>query len=403
MSGKYLAVGLLDSTIKVFHADSLLFFLSLYGHRLPVLSIDFSSDSALLVSGSADKNVKVWGTSFGDCHCSLFAHADTVTQVRWIRGTHYFVSASKDASVKLWDADVREMIQECRGHTSEVWTVEVAGGGQGGEFLVSAGNDRSIRVWRQGEELIFLEEERERRREQMADERAQVKPGQLGVTEGVGERAEVEGEMVTTAVTSDALQGGERLMEAIDMADAEQKRIAAAESDATTNVGTASLTSSDSSTLSSLERAMQHTAAAKQSADKKAGTAAIAVNPFMQGQSPSAYALSVLASLPLPSLDDSLLMLPFSYVLRLLSLLCQALESDEGRVEVAVHSVLLLVSVHERQLISNRAHIGELKRLRKEVREKLRRLKDTYGTNRATLRILQQTVEEHKGRLTFGA
>ena len=58
-AGKLLAVALLDCTIKVFFADSLKFWLSLYGHKLPVLSMDISSDSTLLASGSADKNLKV--------------------------------------------------------------------------------------------------------------------------------------------------------------------------------------------------------------------------------------------------------------------------------------------------------------------------------------------------------
>lgn len=56
--------------------DSLKFFLSLYGHKLPVLCMDISSDGDLLVSGSADKNLKIWGLDFGDCHKSIFAHAD---------------------------------------------------------------------------------------------------------------------------------------------------------------------------------------------------------------------------------------------------------------------------------------------------------------------------------------
>jgi len=57
-AGKLLAVALLDCTMKVFFADSLKFWLSLYGHKLPVLSMDISSDSTLLASGSADKNLK---------------------------------------------------------------------------------------------------------------------------------------------------------------------------------------------------------------------------------------------------------------------------------------------------------------------------------------------------------
>ena len=58
-NGKFIAASLLDNTIKVFYTDTLKFFLSLYGHKLPVMSIDISSDSTLLVSASADKNIKV--------------------------------------------------------------------------------------------------------------------------------------------------------------------------------------------------------------------------------------------------------------------------------------------------------------------------------------------------------
>ena len=67
-AGKHVAVGMIDSTIKIFFLDSLKFYLSLYGHRLPVLCCDISSDGTLIASGSADKNLKIWGMDFGDCH-----------------------------------------------------------------------------------------------------------------------------------------------------------------------------------------------------------------------------------------------------------------------------------------------------------------------------------------------
>ena len=38
-------MSLRDATVKVFYEDSLKFFLSLYGHRLPALCHDVSSDS----------------------------------------------------------------------------------------------------------------------------------------------------------------------------------------------------------------------------------------------------------------------------------------------------------------------------------------------------------------------
>ena len=103
--GKLLSVSLLDNTLKVFFVDSLKFFLSLYGHRLPALCHDVSSDSRLLASGGADKNVRIWGLDFGDCHKSLFAHDDSVTSLKFVPKTHYLFSCGKDSTVKYWDAD----------------------------------------------------------------------------------------------------------------------------------------------------------------------------------------------------------------------------------------------------------------------------------------------------------
>ena len=120
-NSKLLAVALLDSTIKVFYQDSLKFFLSLYGHKvslpyditflfiyhsqLPVLSMDISHDSKLIVTCSADKNVKIWGLDFGDCHKSIFAHEESVMQVAFEKDSHYFWTVGKDKMLKYWDGD----------------------------------------------------------------------------------------------------------------------------------------------------------------------------------------------------------------------------------------------------------------------------------------------------------
>lgn len=118
-----LAVSLLDATVKVFYHDTLKFFLSLYGHKvfeskrrnflltllllsqLPVLCMDISSDNTLITTCSADKNVKIWGLDFGDCHKSLFAHQESVMAIQFVWGTHYFFTVSKDKTVKYWDGD----------------------------------------------------------------------------------------------------------------------------------------------------------------------------------------------------------------------------------------------------------------------------------------------------------
>ena len=123
---RYLAVSLLDNTVKVFFFDSLKFYLSLYGHKLPVLSIDFSVDSKMLITSSADKNIKIWGVDFGDCHKSIFAHQDSIMSVRFEADTHNFFSCGKDGAVKRWDGDKFDCIQKLNGHQSEVWCIAVS-------------------------------------------------------------------------------------------------------------------------------------------------------------------------------------------------------------------------------------------------------------------------------------
>ena len=77
----------------------------LFTIQLPVLSLDISHDSKLIVTCSADKNVKIWGLDFGDCHRSIFAHNDSIMQVAFERNSHYFWTVGKDRLLKYWDGD----------------------------------------------------------------------------------------------------------------------------------------------------------------------------------------------------------------------------------------------------------------------------------------------------------
>jgi len=77
----------------------------MFGSKLPVLSMDISHDSKLIVTSSADKNVKIWGLDFGDCHKSIFAHDESVMQVAFEKKSHSFWTVGKDRLLKYWDGD----------------------------------------------------------------------------------------------------------------------------------------------------------------------------------------------------------------------------------------------------------------------------------------------------------
>ena len=154
--GKFFVFSLLDQTLKVCYVDSMKLLLNLYGHKLPVLSFDISSDGALLATGSADKNLKIWGMQFGDIHKSLFIHQDSITSVCFIRDTHYILTASKDKEVKMIDADSYEEVFVFDTFFGEVWGVAVS---SIGDYFVAVSGDKCIRVWRQTGEQAFVSDE----------------------------------------------------------------------------------------------------------------------------------------------------------------------------------------------------------------------------------------------------
>ncbi|XP_059667557.1 uncharacterized protein LOC132312981 isoform X2 [Cornus florida] len=218
---KYIVVALLDCTVKVFFMDSLKFFLSLYGHKLPVLCMDISSDGDLIVSGSADKNLKIWGLDFGDCHKSIFAHADSVMAVQFVRNTHYMFSVGKDRLVKYWDADKFELLLTLEGHHAEVWCLSVS---NRGDFVVTGSHDRSIRRWDRTEEPFFIEEEKEKRLEEMFEsDLDNAFENRYAPKEELPEEGAVA---LAGKKTQETLTATDSIIEALDMAEAELKRIA---------------------------------------------------------------------------------------------------------------------------------------------------------------------------------
>ncbi|XP_060202194.1 uncharacterized protein LOC132630654 isoform X2 [Lycium barbarum] len=219
--GKFIAAALLDNIVKVYYMDSLKLFISLYGHNLPVLCMDISSDGDLLVSGSADKNVKIWGLDFGDCHKSLFAHADSVTGVKFVPNTHYFFTVGRDRLVKYWDADKFELLLNLEGHHAEVCCLAMS---NLGDFIVTGSHDRSIRRWDRIEEFFFLEEEKEKRLEEMFESDIDN-----GFENKYGPKEELPEEGAVALVgkkTQETLTATDSIIEALDMAHAERKRIA---------------------------------------------------------------------------------------------------------------------------------------------------------------------------------
>ncbi|XP_030307169.1 WD repeat-containing protein 3 [Calypte anna] len=358
---KLLAVSLLDCTVKIFYTDTLKFFLSLYGHKLPVLCMDICSDGTLIATGSADRNVKIWGLDFGDCHRSLFAHDDSVMYLQFVAKSHLFFTAGKDSKIKQWDADKFEHIQTLEGHHQEVWCLALS---PNGDYVVSASHDKSLRLWERTREPLVLEEEREMQREAEYEESVAKEEQPVVAGETQGETG------LAGKKTIETIKAAERIMEAIELYREEMAKLT------------------------------EHKAICK-AAGKEVP---FPVNPILHAYgniTPSAYVLEVFKKVKSSELEESLLVLPFSYVPDLLRLFNEYIHLGSD-IELVCRALLFLLKIHFGQITSNHMLVTVIENLKKTTISRVSETRDVLGFNMAGLQYLKREIEA-KDEVTFFA
>lgn len=131
-----------DATAKVWKDGSLLY--TLKGHSNAVWAVKILSKS-LVLTGSADKTVALWED--GKLKKVFKGHTDAVRGIAILSDTT-FATCSNDASVRIWNVNNTSSTKELYGHTSFIYSI--ASNPTTGE-LVTGGEDRSVRVWRNGD------------------------------------------------------------------------------------------------------------------------------------------------------------------------------------------------------------------------------------------------------------
>lgn len=360
---KYLALSTLDNTVKLFFADSLKQYHILYGHKLPVLDISISSDSKLIATCSADKNVRIWGMDFGDCHKAFFAHQDSVMQVGFIPHPveqdekHIVFSASKDGILKTWDGDKFEQVQKLEGHHGEIWAMAVS---RTGETLVTASHDKSIRTWDVGDDLVFLEEERERELEEMYESTL----AQNMDRDFQGEEEQDAEVGAASKQTISTLTHGEKIMEALE-------------------VGI-----TDLELMRAYERDKMHN-------PKMAVPQRKPIFLALGNISAEQHVLQTLRKVPAPALNDALLVIPFSTLPTLFTFLAILLQKSMAP-ELAWRISYFMLQAHMTQIVASK----QLKPLLMDVFEAYdqwqERQTKIMGFNLAGLEIMSREARDNE-------
>ncbi|KAH1004388.1 hypothetical protein HUJ04_004145 [Dendroctonus ponderosae] len=379
---KFIAVALLDSTVKIFFSDSfkvpqkahssarftnenLQFYLSLYGHKMPVYCMDISSDSRLIATGSGDRNIKIWGMDFGDCHKSIFAHDDSVMGLQFVPNTHYFFTCGKDGSIKEWDADKYHKIVTVQGHAGEAHSLAVSPNGQ---YVVSCGSDKVLRLYERSDQLVVLQDEQEEEREQQEEAVAEktVVPGHSALNLPSKRTIGSERAMLSMLLVLQA----ESILECLEVSEKYQEEL-------------------------------DEHAALQAGSSKPLPVPAIPL--LMQAfnvKTPEDFLLETIKRIRASDLEEGLLILPFVHVCKVLTML-PALIARGDCIEMGCKVALFLLRLHHAPLVANKLLLPTLELLEKTMKEKVGELRDLVGYNMVGLLSVQGELEAREGIQLF--
>lgn len=143
-SGRLLATGSEDQTIRLWDTGKGECINVLRGHTNWVRSIAFSPDGSLLASCSEDQTVRLWCVETGTCCHVLQGHTERVRAVAFSSQGKVLASGGDDSTIRLWNTQTWTCSHVLQEHTSDVRTLAFH---PTEEILASGSEDQTIRLW----------------------------------------------------------------------------------------------------------------------------------------------------------------------------------------------------------------------------------------------------------------
>lgn len=133
-----LITGSADRTIRVWDVRSGRSVHKLKGHKGGVRCLQF--DDEKIVSGSWDMTVMIWDIVKFNRLKVLYGHSGCVSSLQF--NDHILVTGSHDRTIRIWSTDTWECQEVVDGHEGAVTSLQLTE-----EFLVSGSTDRTLKLW----------------------------------------------------------------------------------------------------------------------------------------------------------------------------------------------------------------------------------------------------------------
>jgi WD40 repeat protein/serine/threonine protein kinase len=143
-NSKYIVTGSADKTVRLWELESGKEMRRFIGHEAAVNGIGVTPDNRYVVSVSSDKTVRVWELESGKEVRQLIGHEAAVNGVAVTPDGRYVISASDDKTVRVWELASGKEVYQLTGHEAGVTSIAVT---PDARYVVSGSWDKTIRVW----------------------------------------------------------------------------------------------------------------------------------------------------------------------------------------------------------------------------------------------------------------
>jgi platelet-activating factor acetylhydrolase IB subunit alpha len=139
---------------------------TLSGHDLPVTSVRFlQSSEHRLVSASRDASIRIWDVTTGYCIKSIYSHGDWIYSLSPSMDGKWLVTGGRDQAATVWDVASGQAKSFLRGHDNHVECCVFAPAasyqhlaamsglkavpsvGNSAEFVATGGRDKTVKLW----------------------------------------------------------------------------------------------------------------------------------------------------------------------------------------------------------------------------------------------------------------
>ncbi|MDA0832949.1 MAG: hypothetical protein O3A29_06675 [Planctomycetota bacterium] len=142
--GKYILSGGADKFVKIFNVETGEFVKAFEGHTHHVLGVSFRADGAFIASAGADNAIKIWNVETGEQARTIATHSKQVTSIHYIGVGDNIVSSGGDSVVRGHTGSNGSNYRNFSGNPDYVYTSAAA---RNESLIIGGGEDGILRVW----------------------------------------------------------------------------------------------------------------------------------------------------------------------------------------------------------------------------------------------------------------